>query len=159
MPKQEIKEIKTYEAALRFDKLLDLMLQYDINPRDKDAWMHLCMKLSEHLMPDPKTLKTSGAPTKWNIDNNLRLYALIETLKADFPDEQIKEIYYKAAEKYKDTMLDDVVKSGVSSATLSSQYKRYRNSDVFKSLKNNVLDKYSETEKLEFFRFILNNHF
>ncbi len=153
-----IDEARTYIAALKFRKLVDLMLHFKINPRDEHAWMYLSIELAERYMPGMEISLKRGRPRKWDFNNNLRLYALVEVSKAAAPEASRKEIFNLLPQLAQDSLLEGIITLDTMPSSLETRFDKYTSSTEFQGLKD-ILNDCTEAQRLEYFHFILHNDF
>ena len=176
MPKNEIKKIgdpkfdskqpaldysssealEELKIALKVEKLVNLMEHYRIDPKGEHAWMYLALELADHYMPGMQFAEKKGAPTKWDFNNNLRLYALVKGIQYSRPNMSRKEIFNYLPSAAQETLLKDIIKPVTKPSTLETRYDKYLGSSEFKTIEA-ILKNRSEQEKQELFQHILEN--
>lgn len=145
-----------YKAYLKFMKLLEMMQHFKINPRDENAWMYLSIRLAEHYVPAMQFSEKKGQPQKWSFDNKLKLFALVEGLRARFPEMKRKEIFNRLPAIACKTSLKTIISEETKPITLEGYYDKFISSGEGKEIVS-ILSNYTPDEKMDVFIEIVSN--
>lgn len=143
-----------YKAALRFRRLIELMEHFKIDPKDEYAWMYLSIKLADHCVPAMQFSKKIGQPKKWDFDNKLKLYALVEALKPHFSKR--KELFNELPRIAQQTALKNIVSEKTKPITLQGHYDKFVSSKEGKEMIEIFLT-HSFAERQEYFSDLVSN--